>query len=351
MRPLPVVIKYLVGRVYDGARNFVIPFTVKLGHPVSFLGIEYESTDTDDSTPLFLDDFQSRIFLPYRQEFEPIEIEHDKTHSSLVSDQGWGCTIRSTQMIMAQSLISILLGRDFRFSSATEDQIDLLRWVIWRFADHPDAELSIHRIVSYGAERLSIPPGSWFGPHGAAMAVIKLWSHSKDIGVLYSHDGSFNPAEIHPKLSQVRHGLILLTGLRLGMFSVDLQIYKQELMRLFKHPMFQGMVGGDLRRAFYIPAVSDEFLYCLDPHVVHPALNHLTRPEGTALSMSVPLRMPWERLNPQMLLAFSVRSTEEAHELFAFMRTSKLFSLEDASALRSAGSRTRGTSPPTTPKV
>ena len=331
-------VSYFVRRVYDDAMNFAIPFSVQPGTPISFLGISYDTNGTDNSTSRFLEDFQSRIFLPYREGFEPIVIPDIHNSTNLVSDRGWGCTIRSTQMLMAQSLLSIQLGRDFRSASATDDQIDIVRNIVWRFADMPEAELSIHRIVRFGAERLAKPPGTWFGPSSAAVAVRELWSPSNRIGVLFSPDGSFVPEEIAANLLVRPDGLILLIGQRLGLHSIDLSTYKGELMRLFELRMFQGMVGGDSRRAFYIPAVSDNYLYYLDPHVVYPALTNITTLPDTLLSMRAPLRIPWERLDPQISLAFSVRSRAEAEDLLAFMRTSILFNLVDTRPLGTSAS-------------
>ena len=326
-------VSYFIGRVFDDTVNLVVPFSISSNDHISFLGLGYDSNGTDNATTRFLDDFQTRIFLPYRQGFDPIKVPGISNSTNLISDQGWGCAIRSTQMLVAQSLSSIRLGREFRLSSATQLQTEVLRNTVWEFADAPDAQLSIHRIVRFGSERLGMTPGTWFGPSSAAVSIANLWSPSNGIGVVYIGDEMVVIHEILASLDTHPDGIIILISLRLGMDTIELSEYKQPLMRLFQNPLFQGMVGGDGMRAFYIPAVSDSCLYYLDPHAVYPALNSLETLSERMVSMRAPFRMRWERLDPQMSLAFAVKSQAEADDMFAFMRSSILFNLVDTRPL------------------
>ncbi len=91
--------------------------------------LAYEDAPLDGGwPPAFLDDFESRIWMTYRSEFEPIAKSQDpkalaalsfsmrlKTQLSdqtgFASDSGWGCMIRSGQSLLANAMVWQRLGR------------------------------------------------------------------------------------------------------------------------------------------------------------------------------------------------------------------------------------------------
>jgi hypothetical protein len=62
-------------------------------------------SDNNTSLDAFLEDVRSRIWMTYRYNFPPVKF------TPFTTDSGWGCMIRSGQMLLAQALILHFLGR------------------------------------------------------------------------------------------------------------------------------------------------------------------------------------------------------------------------------------------------
>lgn len=131
----------------------------------------------------FLDDLESRPWLTYRSNFAPIPKSNDPAATSAMSfstklrslanqgnftsDTGWGCMIRSGQSMLANALVVLKLGRDWRLGQQESEHRALLQL----FADAPEAPFSIHKFVEHGAEACGKHPGEWFGPSATARCI------------------------------------------------------------------------------------------------------------------------------------------------------------------------------------
>lgn len=137
----------------------------------------------------FLDDFETRIWMTYRSSFPPIPRSQDPNATSAMtftvrlrsladregfsSDTGWGCMIRSGQSLLANALVTLQMGREWRRtkSSVKEDSK-----VVALFADSPEAPFSIHKFVEHGASACGKHPGQWFGPSATASCIKSVLS-------------------------------------------------------------------------------------------------------------------------------------------------------------------------------
>src|SRR5690606_38919333 len=75
------------------------------------LGRKYENMNDEQTKEEVLSDISSRFWLSYRKDFPPISPLYNYT-----TDAGWGCIMRSGQMLLAQAFSHYYLGRDWRLS-------------------------------------------------------------------------------------------------------------------------------------------------------------------------------------------------------------------------------------------
>jgi cysteine protease ATG4 len=83
---------WLLGRCYHRKMT---------AEPLSDTNVELEGEGFES----FKADFISRVWLTYRREFPILN------GSNFTTDCGWGCMLRSGQMLLAQGLICHMLGR------------------------------------------------------------------------------------------------------------------------------------------------------------------------------------------------------------------------------------------------
>ena len=133
-------------------------------------GVKYD-TSSEDGKKIFLADFRSHIWVSYRKNF--VALMPSRQGRSFTSDTGWGCMIRSGQMMLAEALLRSRLGRGWRIDSGKkegqEGNIPIMSIAhdrtILEFVDvpQPKCNFSIHRIVHSGLQ-YGKNPGDWYGP-------------------------------------------------------------------------------------------------------------------------------------------------------------------------------------------
>lgn len=115
-------------------------------------------------------EIRSRFWFSYRKDFPPIG------ESGMTSDRGWGCMLRCGQMVVAECLSRLYLGRDFRWtpSEASDQYLDILPL----FTDDRSALFGIHQLSMVNSDEK--PIGTWFGPNGVAQAIKKMTNFDPD---------------------------------------------------------------------------------------------------------------------------------------------------------------------------
>jgi cysteine protease ATG4 len=296
-----------------------IPFVFLVGktlHPVHEYRIwkEYEA---------------SLFWFTYRYDFPEIK------PYGITSDAGWGCMLRSAQMMLAHTLrvhyksrhwtpsLSIVKSREDDFVKA------LLTW----FSDFPsktESIYSLHNMCAAGLANYEVLPGEWYGPGTACHVLRDLVSlhrhqqqnlfriHVSSEGTVYKEavfnemtkDGRLrseqrkqqNPEAptlpLHPLDPPVPSmlqstgsmewdtSLLLLIPLRLGLDRFN-EEYVQSVARTFWLPQSVGILGGRPRGArwFYGAYADGSKVFGLDPHTVQPA----PRKQGASMNSGVDL--------------------------------------------------------------
>ncbi|KAH9920526.1 uncharacterized protein BXZ73DRAFT_91912 [Epithele typhae] len=270
--------------------------------------------------PVFYSDFTSRIWLTYRSQFLPIRdttlaaLEADVSESpnglpsspptkrwnwpiggekGWTSDAGWGCMLRTGQSLLANALLHLHLGRDWRrppHPVYTADYATYVQIVTWFFDTHsPLCPFSVHRMALVGKD-LGKDVGQWFGPSTAAGAIKTLVHKFPEagLGVAVATDSTLYESDVYGASRSVvyssrRHGgrmewgdrgVLVLIGIRLGI----------EGSALYTFPQSVGIAGGRPSSSYYFVGSQADNLFYLDPHHARPA---------------VPLRTPYSERDRQ----------------------------------------------------
>ena len=125
------------------------------------------------------DDELSLFWFTYRCDFPEI------APYRITSDTGWGCMLRSAQMMLAQTLRIHFKGRQWRshrFSMPQRRRDPFIRSLLTWMADFPSASenyYSLHNMVAAGMSKYEILPGEWYGP-GSACHVVRDLVHAHE---------------------------------------------------------------------------------------------------------------------------------------------------------------------------
>ena len=326
----------VIGRLYDQSVNFLFASSGPVrvgGHPIYMIGGTEYKVSPDGGSPEAVrlsNEFRSEInampWMTYRNGFEPIpspqcqaSTEHDEAGtagasvcslrngnsavSGFTSDSGWGCTLRTTQMMTANAMIRNA-KRLNTFTPETEASI------LSRFADSFSSPLSIHNMIKQSKGIA----GKWFGPSQAGWAIAEL--AKPYIATYVAMDGGISHRTVKDLLDKsAGKGLLVYVPVRLAMDTwISVTEHKRAILGLFQHvPQFVGFVGGDVTQSYYFVAASDDYLYIMDPHTTQTSIESVTADNKAKVVPSQPgvMAMRWPRLTSTMMYGFLLHSIED----------------------------------------
>ncbi|GLT89313.1 hypothetical protein SLE2022_073000 [Rubroshorea leprosula] len=286
--------------------------------------------DAGNGFDAFKQDFSSRILMTYRKGFDAIG---DK---KFTSDAGWGCMLRSSQMLAAQALLFHQLGRAWRKplqKPYDQQYIEILH----QFGDSEAMAFSIHNLLQAG-NAYGLAAGSWVGPYAMCRsweALSRCERKETDVEQLLlpmavyvvsgDADGERGGAPVvciedaSRRCCEFSRGqadwtpILLLVPLVLGLDKLNPR-YIPSLQATFTFPQSLGILGGKPSASTYIVGVQDENAFYLDPHNVQSVVN-LSRDNLEADTSSYHCdtikHMALESIDPSLAIGFYCRDKDD----------------------------------------
>lgn len=294
----------------------------------------------------FKEDFASRIWLTYRMDFSMLP------RSQLSSDVGWGCMLRSGQMMLAQAFILHFINRNSMLSSDDASQPQH-RKIIRYFGDvfSDDCPFSIHKLVEI-SHSLGRQTGDWFGPASICVVLRDALDQAKSISTghielsqlviyltmdctVYKQDvvdlctgtgtstleqcGTGCPellsAEASSSADDRWQSLIILMPLRLGSETLN-AIYIPCIKKILESDLCIGIIGGRPKHSLYFVGWQDDRLIHLDPHCCQKTVNVLDDGFPTeTFHCAFPRKLPFMKMDPTCAIGFYCKTRQDFERL------------------------------------
>ena len=374
---------------FSQLKNFFIynfPKTItnkNIENKTSIIKVFYKKYNLNEKVDL--DYYQKKInkllIMTYRSNYKKqINIKNKKIYTS---DCGWGCTIRSSQMIFSRiiykifkytfkneynsetiikSIIPFFLDNNINYNEIANKinnyniigfkyYIEQIQFYFGKKLENNhksmninsiDPPFSIHKICIIG-EIFGRTCGEWFSDYelpkiyeiiNSAFNVIpnlSILHFSSEIKMNSILEQCFEKIETIENIDDIftdeenkkykfkKMGAIFVS-VRLGVESIPSE-YFPSLIKLFNSKQFLGFIGGKINSAFYFFGLSDEqnLLY-LDPHLNQDSIIDLEDKNMITYLDKTIYSLKIEKLQCAFTIGFLFRNLKEFMELYIFLK-------------------------------
>ncbi|NWQ60492.1 ATG4C protease, partial [Neopipo cinnamomea] len=340
-----------------------------LFQPYSAGGSNFDKINTEISGNVeeFRKDFISRIWLTYREEFPQIK------GSALTTDCGWGCTLRTGQMLLAQGLMLHFLGRAWVWPEALDMDSDSESWtshtvrkltasfeasltaerdpkilpqaqpqrgtrrswdvnerrneayhrkIISWFGDSPLAAFGLHQLIEYGKKSGKMA-GDWYGPAVVAHILRKAVEEAKDpelqgVTVYVAQDCTVYSSDVIDRQCSFMDcgkagtkAVIILVPVRLGGERTNTD-YLEFVKGILSLEYCVGIIGGRPKQSYYFAGFQDDSLIYMDPHYCQSFVDVSIKDFPLeSFHCPSPKKMSFKKMDPSCTIGFYCRTVQD----------------------------------------
>lgn len=292
--------------------------------PIFLLGAMYHHkvqgfrNGVNTSFRSFMEDFASRLWFTYRREFPAI------AGTGITTDCGWGCMLRSGQMILAQALLNHIMGRQWRWNRSHSEANDFMhRYIVRWFGDkpHPKSYFSIHKLVKAGHAG-GKKAGDWYGPSSVAYilkdALAKATSEEQrleDLRIYVAQDCTIYQEDVEALCTSNGtgrwHSVVLFVPVRLGGEKMN-EAYVPCVQAMLASSSCIGIIGGRPRHSLYFVGYQEEKVIYMDPHYCQDVVDiSLQDFPVESFHCSWPRKMSFTRMDPSCTIGFYCKTKQD----------------------------------------
>ena len=260
----------ILGRFYSNDDNhlYYSTDTIKpLNSLQASINTDYCYVADDDRHQIFKsfeDDISTRLWFTYRKDFSPIN------GTKYTSDAGWGCMLRSVQMLIAQGFLIHFLGRswsllDEHLPRSEKLHREILSWFNDRLSNK--CPFGLHRLLNIANDKIGKRVGDWFGPGSVILLVRDALENAREyipllnnINIYVAQDCTIYKQDILDMCCLKRENessstalfkpVIILVSVRLGGEELN-EIYIPTLKLFLEMENCLGIIGGKPKHSLF----------------------------------------------------------------------------------------------------